>query len=296
VASELLAAGIHLLVEKPLSASLQEATELVALARRNGLVLQVGHVERFNPAWSATVPHVRGPKYLEATRIAGFKFRSTDIGVVHDLMIHDLDLVLSLVRSPVTQVDALGVALFGRREDIAQARLTFANGCVATLNASRASFVSARTMQVWSERCFAAIDFSTRTAELVRPTDAIFSHQFDCEQLTAAERHRLQDCWFEELFEREHLEPEPYDQLTAELEDFAASIREGRAPLVSGQQALEALEVADRVLKAIEQHGWDGQSPGRMGPWLQTPDSTLQGPHWLQRAKLPMPHERKEAG
>ncbi len=147
---ELLRRGIHVLMEKPLTPTAAEADELVALARRQRLVLQVGHVERFNPALAAASPHLRSPHYLEAVRASGFTFRSTDVGVVLDLMIHDLDVVLSLVRSELRRVDAMGISVLGGHEDVANARLEFANGCVAALSASRVSYEPVRHMQIWS--------------------------------------------------------------------------------------------------------------------------------------------------
>ena len=136
-------------------------------------MLQVGHVERFNPAFAAALPHLAAPQYVTAVRRSGFSFRSTDIGVVLDLMIHDIDLVLSLVRSPLRQVEALGLALFGRHEDVANARLAFENGCVAELSASRASRLPARTMDIWSSGLWRASISRPAPCRSVRPSDAI---------------------------------------------------------------------------------------------------------------------------
>ena len=132
--------GIHLLVEKPLAATTSEADELVRTAKQNRVLLQVGHVERFNPAFVSVLPHVERPKYIEAVRAGNFTFRSMDIGVVLDLMIHDIDLVLSTVRSPLRRIQAVGISVLGAHEDVANARLEFRCGCVATLSASRVSY------------------------------------------------------------------------------------------------------------------------------------------------------------
>ncbi|MEX0977936.1 MAG: Gfo/Idh/MocA family oxidoreductase, partial [Pirellulales bacterium] len=137
VALDFLRAGTPLLVEKPLAATVAEADELVETARRHGTVLQVGHIERFNPAFVAAAGRVGRPRYVDAVRAAPFTGRSTDIGVVHDLMIHDIDLVLSLVDAPLVRVEAVGLPILGQNEDVAQARLEFADGCVANLSASR---------------------------------------------------------------------------------------------------------------------------------------------------------------
>jgi len=139
IGMDLAGEGVHLLVEKPLCSRLAEAEELVERAEKQGVVLQVGHVERFNPAFAAAAPYLVEPKYIEAVRASGFTFRSTDVGVVLDLMIHDIDLVLSLVGSPVQRVEAMGVSVLGGHEDAANARIQFASGCVATLSASRVS-------------------------------------------------------------------------------------------------------------------------------------------------------------
>ena len=183
LAVDLLEAGTHLLVEKPICTTVAEADELVELARRRQLVLQVGHVERFNPALAAAAPHARNPKFIEAVRASGFTFRSMDVGVVLDLMIHDIDLVLSLVRSPLRSVDALGVSILGGHEDVAHARLEFQSGCVANLSASRVSYEPARKMQIWAPRAYANIDFGTRTTTLVRPSEALLRGEFHADRL-----------------------------------------------------------------------------------------------------------------
>ncbi|HJT31673.1 MAG TPA: Gfo/Idh/MocA family oxidoreductase [Pirellulales bacterium] len=295
VARELLAAGVHLLVEKPLATNTTEAAEMVAAARRSGVVLQVGHVERFNPAFLAAAPHLREPKYIEAVRRGGFSFRSTDIGVVLDLMVHDIDLVLSLVQSPVRRVDALGVALFGRHEDLVNARLTFANGCVATLSASRASHTAARTMHVWTRRGFTALDFAARTASMVRPSETILRHELDVEHLPPDEKSQLKDCLLTNHLPLEALAVPSADPLTAELTEFVAAVRTGRAPQVSGQQGLDAVAVSERILEQVEMHAWDGTPTGPVGPRPAAAPQILRGPHWNWKT-APAPIPRREAG
>lgn len=295
VARELLGAGIHLLVEKPLAANAVEAAEMVDAARSRGVVLQVGHVERFNPAFVAAAPYVREPKYIEAVRRSGFSFRSTDIGVVLDLMVHDIDLILSLVRSPVRQVDALGVALFGRHEDLVNARLTFANGCVATLSASRASHTAARTMQVWTRRGYTSMDLAARTATVVRPSEAIARHELDIERLSAAEKTHLKDHLLADHLPVESLAVPEGDPLTAELTDFVMAVRTGQSPRVSGKQGLEAIEVAELILEQVETHAWDGTPGGPIGPRPAAAPQIIRGPHWHWKT-APAPTHRREAG
>ena len=295
VAMELLAAGVHLLVEKPLASTAAQANDLVAAARAAGAVLQVGHVERFNPAMVAARPHLGPPKYIEAVRRSGFSFRSTDIGVVLDLMVHDIDLVLSLVRSPVREVSALGLSLFGQHEDVANARLVFENGCVAVLSASRASRAPARTMQVWSARALAHMDFNTRTAAIMRPSEAIARRAIDIEKLSGAEREALKDRLLADHLPVEELPTTPRDGITAELEDFAESIQLGRAPQVTGEAGRDAVDLAEQILAKIGGHQWDGIAAGPTGPHGLPPTQIIPGPHW-RRAGTPAPIERREAG
>jgi predicted dehydrogenase len=292
VALELLAEGVHLLVEKPIAPTHAEASDLVDAAREQRLVLQVGHVERFNPAWNTLLPHVREPKYIEAVRRGPFSFRSTDIGVVLDLMIHDLDLVLSLVQSRVQSVDALGVALFGKHEDIAQARLTFENGCVVNLSASRASHTPARTMHVWTPRTMASVDFTTRVCSIVRPSDQLLHRDLQLDDLAPEERATLKDRFMNEHLPVELLESAPADAITAELADFADSIRQGRQPRVSGQQGRDAVAVAEQILGSIARHSWDGVPGGLTGPLVTPQPSVIPAPHFLGRGAR-VPAERR---
>ncbi|HET6880800.1 MAG TPA: Gfo/Idh/MocA family oxidoreductase [Pirellulales bacterium] len=295
VARELLAAGIHLLVEKPLAASTSQAAELVELARRNGAVLQVGHVERFNPAFTAAQPYLREPKYIEAVRRSGFSFRSTDIGVVLDLMIHDIDLVLSLVASPLRRVDALGVALFGRHEDVVNARLTFENGCVAALSASRASHTAARTMHLWSCHGMTALDLAARTVDLVRPSAALTRGEIDVERMTPEEQQSLRQTLLDEHLPRHSLIVETTDPLTNELVDFVTAIRTGRAPCVTGQAGLDAITLAERILLQVQTHAWEGSPTGPVGPRIAATPEILRGPHWHLKPSE-APNELRRAG
>ena len=172
VAGAFLARGIATLVEKPMAGTLAEAEQLAALARASGAVLQVGHIERFNPALQALERLAVRPKYIDAERLSTFTFRSTDIGVVLDLMIHDLDLILAMIPAPVRSVAAVGVSVFGDHEDVANARIEFEDGSVANVTASRASYTAVRKMRIWGAEGYASLDFAARQATLVRPSDA----------------------------------------------------------------------------------------------------------------------------
>ena len=292
---ELLEAGVHLLVEKPLAPSTAEAGELVDAARRAGVVLQVGHVERFNPAMTAALAHVHDPKYIEAVRASGFTFRSTDVGVVLDLMIHDLDLVLSLVRSPVRQVDALGLSVLGGHEDVANARLTFESGCVATLSASRVSHTAVRRMQVWSPRAMADVDFATRSTAVVRPSETLLARRFQADALSADQIEHYKAHLLEEHLPREQFQGDAVDALQLELDDFVESIRTGRAPRVSGRQARDAVAVAEQILARISSHAWDETPDGPIGPHATPRPAVIPAPHWHLTPRT-APAERREAG
>lgn len=272
--------GKHVFVEKPLTTTTHEADAIVRRASQRRLALQVGHVERFNPAFLAAQPHLQQPKYIEATRRGGYTFRSTDIGVVLDLMIHDIDLALSLAQCAVTRVDALGVALFGELEDVAQARLEFENGCVANLNACRASHTAERTLRVWTPEGFASLDFQQRTANVVRPSDALRNRTLGLDRLSAAEKQSLRERLMTEHLPQETLPVHNADAITAELVDFAESIGTGRSPRVSGQAGRDAVSVAERVLDKIAQHAWNGVQQGPIGPLLQPTPNIIQPPHW----------------
>lgn len=292
---ECLGRGLHVLMEKPLAATAAEADDLVQAARRNRLVLQVGHVERFNPALEAAIGCARAPKYIQAVRASAFTFRSTDIGVVLDLMIHDLDIVLSLVRSEARRVDALGLSVLGGQEDVANARVEFACGCVASLSASRVSHEASRRMQVWSERGFAEIDFAARRTTLVRPSDTLLARRFDVDALTPAEIEHYRQHLLEEHLPREQVRSEAVDALALELADFVQSIRASRPPRVDGQQGRDAVALAERILEAIQNHAWDNTLGGPVGPLVAPRRSILPGPHWQIAPSRPAV-ARKEAG
>jgi predicted dehydrogenase len=264
---ELLSSGIPLFVEKPLTNHTAAADELVNLARKQGLVLQVGHVERFNPALEWVASEVRDPKYIEATRASGYTFRSTDIGVVLDMMIHDLDIVLALAKSTVTGVQALGISVLGTHEDMATARLTFASGLVAQLTASRVSFKQERKMNIFTSRASASIDFATQEASIIKPREDVLRRRFQVDQLTAEERTHLKAHLFDELLVRSEFEPVKVNAIEQEQRDFVAAIRTGKLPRVDGLAGRDAVAVANMIVEGIQNHAWDGSSAGRQGPF-----------------------------
>jgi predicted dehydrogenase len=251
IARDFLDAGVSLLVEKPLCVNWADADDLVAIARRRNVVLQVGHVERFNPAFQAAAADIRNPKYIEAVRTSPFTFRSTDVGVVLDVMIHDIDLVLSIVKSPLRRVDAIGASVVGGHEDVANARLEFQSGCVASLSASRVSYETIRRMHVWSAEEFVAIDFAARSATTVRPSETLLQRQFHVDALTPEQLDYHRQHFAEEHLPRRQATFDAVDALALEIDDFIESIRTPRQPRVSGEAGREALAVAERILAEI---------------------------------------------
>ena len=226
VASELLKHGKHALVEKPIADNAADATELARMAAERQLVLQVGHVERFNPVLSALEQRLTHPRFIEAHRLSPYPNRSTDIGVVLDLMIHDLEIILHLVRSPVQTIDAVGVPVLSRGEDIANARIRFENGCVANITSSRISPERMRKIRVFQEDAYLSLDYQSQSGEIYRRTP------------TGIERDQVE-------IERE----EPLKQQLASFIECAAT---GRAPKVSGFEATAALELAVEITRRID--------------------------------------------
>lgn len=266
IGSQLLMAGVHCLIEKPLAPSEQEASDLVELAKLGKRVLQVGHVERFNPALEAAGDAVKNPKFITATRTSGYTFRSTDIGAVLDIMIHDIDLVLGMVQAPVRDVQAMGMSVMGDHEDMATALLTFGNGCVAQLTASRVSYAMQRTMQVFTETGFVGLDFTTREATTVQPREDLLGRRFSIADLSPAQRETMRAGLFDELLVKKTEEAPAVNAIELELAEFGDAIQTGATPRVSGEVGRDAVAVAEQVLKAIDQHAWDFSPEGRRGP------------------------------
>jgi len=279
VAAEFLRRGIPVLVEKPLAADLTQAAELVELAQRQAVVLQVGHIERFNPAFEELTRRSFRPRFISCERVGPFTGRSTDIGAVLDLMIHDLDLLLALVRSPVREVAALGLSVLGGHEDVVQARVVFANGCVANLNVSRVSAAPARRMQVWAAEGFACVDFARKHLTLVQPSEELRRRRLDPRRLDAAGLAGLRADLYTRYLQTQELDCQGGDQLTRELEDFVHCVQTGERPRAAGADGLEALALATRVLASLHAHTWDGVSDGPTGPLqLPAPLNTLFPP------------------
>ena len=231
LAAQALRAGKHVLVEKPIAATLAQADELGGLARQHGLVLQVGHLERFSAAYQAMAGRIGAPLYIEATRIAPFKPRGTDVSVILDLMIHDLDLVLALVDSEIESVDAVGAPVASPHEDIANARLRFRNGAVATITASRISPRTERRMRIFAQNSYMAADFSARTLTVINHTEGELPPGQT--PVPGVPGFGIADVSWED-----------HDSLAAEHAAFAASVLDGAPVLVDAAVGRRALAAA----------------------------------------------------
>lgn len=258
IALDCIERGIHVLVEKPIASTTLEGEELVATARRRGVVLQVGHVERFNPAWKPLAGEIGRPRFIESLRCGPYTFRSTDVSVVLDLMVHDVDLVLSLVSSPVERIDAIGHAVIGPHEDLANARLQFADGTVANLSASRVSYEAERWIRVFSTSGFASIDFNKRTSTLVNVSPRLSEPGFDAAALPPEAKNLFKERLFADVLPMRRLPTVDGNAIAEELLDFAASIREGRDPRVTGEQGLAALAVCETINDQIARQNAGG--------------------------------------
>jgi predicted dehydrogenase len=232
IAADFLRNGAHVLVEKPISETVAQAQELIELAAQHGRMLQVGHLERFNAAILAAEPLLLNPRFLECHRLAPFRERGTDVNVVLDLMIHDIDIIQSIVKSPIVSIDAVGTPVFSDEIDIANARLRFANGCVANATASRVSLKTERKLRVFQDDAYLSMDLQQKILTVIRkrppggPPAPL--------PVTIEEQNLDQG-----------------DALKAEIESFLQCLRSGSAPVVSGADGLLALETASRITDQI---------------------------------------------
>ena len=247
------------LVEKPLASTLPEARRLLELARKNNCTLQVGYSERFNPVVQAMRDLNIIPRYMESQRISPFTFRSTDVGVVLDMMIHDIDIMLSLAQSTVRDIQAVGVNVLGTHEDIANVRLTFENGCVANLTASRLALKTERKVRVFNEDAYLSLDFLQKTGVMIRKAANIDMVKMVRRRLEQNKELELKDLDWTDLVRIETLEIDDREPLQLEQEAFVRAAADGKPPQVSAQDAVAAMELADRIVHAIQQHQWEGK-------------------------------------
>jgi len=232
IASDFLESGAHVLVEKPITASVEEARRLIEIAARHGKILQVGHLERFNPGILALDRVLGVPRFVESHRLAPFKQRGTDVNVVLDLMIHDIDIIQNIVHAPIASVDAIGTSVFSGGLDIANARIRFANGCVANTTASRVSLKTERKLRIFQDDAYLSLDLQQKILTVVRKGDA--PPEGELPQV------RIDEQSFEQG-----------DALKTEIEAFLECVKQGKSPLVSGEDGLRALETAIRITEQV---------------------------------------------
>jgi len=252
VAARLLAAGVDLLIEKPLAASLADADLILELARKHGRIVQVGHLERFNPAVSAARQHLHKPMFFEAHRLSIFTPRSLDVDVVLDLMIHDLDIVLSLVASPVREVRAVGLPVLSRKVDIANVRVEFENGCIANFTASRVSTERVRKLRFFQPHQYLSLDFARQDLLMIDVTAAA---GMDPAMLAAlAEKAQQAGAHPSAGLSLKKVTVEQGEPLRLEIESFLQAVRERTRPVVSGEDGRAALALALEINDAIAVH------------------------------------------
>lgn len=248
IAKKALENGKHVFVEKPITARIDEGEEIVELAKKNGLNMQVGHIERFNPALLSLEKFPLEPTFIQSDRLSQFNLRGTDVAVVHDLMIHDIDIILSLVKSDVKQVNASGVAVVTDNIDIANARIEFVNGTVANVTASRISQKKMRKMRMFQKDAYITLDFTTGVSEIFRllqPGDPASENLMAFGEIGVGEKKKLL------VYEQPELKE--VNALKYELQLFVNSILEKKEPMVTGADGLKALKVAEEIITKINE-------------------------------------------
>ncbi len=250
LALDILGCGKNLLIEKPITETVGQAEELVSLAKSNNLILQVGHIERFNPAFKAIQNLGLEPKFIESHRLAQFDPRGTDVAVILDLMIHDLDLILSLVPSEVKRIDAAGVSVISDREDIANARLTFENGCVANITSSRISARPLRKMRLFQKNSYISLDFLQRSVEIYKLVDADLASIQD--EKSVVGNIPSGEVGKTIIYEKPEIRSE--DMLCSEIKSFLSAVKNKTRPAVSAEDGKRALKVALEIMNKAREH------------------------------------------
>ena len=256
VARPFIEAGVAVLIEKPLAPDSETARLLHRLAREHGTLLQVGHTERFNPVVRSLTRMGVRPKFIETHRISPFTFRSADVGVVMDMMIHDIDIVLSLVGGKPIAVEAVGVRVLARYEDVANAWVTFDDGCVANLTASRLALKTERKIRVFSEQAYLSMDYQKKNGIAIKK-DANLDLLKLARDHDAKDLSQLAGLDFGSLVKVEALQVDDVEPLRAELQSFIRALRTGEKPEVSGEDGLAAVELAERIVAAVKKHQWE---------------------------------------
>jgi len=256
VCEPFLARGAAVLVEKPIAPDSATARQLLDLAWQNNALLQVGHSERFNPVVRAMSRMGVEPRFIETHRISPFTFRSADIGVVMDMMIHDIDIILSMVKSRPSRVEAVGVKVLAGHEDVANAWVTFANGCVVNLTASRLALKTERKIRVFSEQAYLSLDYQKKSGIAIKK-DANLDLLKLAQERDATDLSQLAGVDFGSMVNVEPLVVDDGEPLRSQLESFVKALAEGGQPEVSGEDGLAAVELAERIVAAIKQQQWE---------------------------------------
>jgi predicted dehydrogenase len=252
VAEPLMTAGVSCLIEKPLAQDVASARRIVRLVRETGVTAQVGHIERFNPAIRAMGRLGIKPRFIEVTRISPLTFRSIDVGVVLDMMIHDIDIVLRLADCEVAKIDATGVSVVGDVEDICNARLTFVNGCVANVTASRLAMKTERRLRVFSADAYVSIDYQKRYGIVARRSENLDAIRTAVAKIRSGEISDLSQLKYDEIVQIEELQIDDIEPLRAELESFIGAVKNKTTPEVTVEHGLAAVELATRIVESIQ--------------------------------------------
>ena len=231
ISKNLLLEGVNVLIEKPITESVEEADELIKIAKEKNLIIQVGHLERFNPAVLSITKFIKKPKFIEAHRLSKYKGRSMDVCVILDLMIHDIDFVLSVVKSKIKSISASGARVVSNHIDIANARLSFENGCVANITASRVSMKDERKMRIFQKNQYTAIDFVNKSSKLIKKKEGLDISDIEVQNFSSREKET--------------------DALKDEIASFLDSIKQNKTPVITGENGRDALDVALEVKNKI---------------------------------------------
>jgi predicted dehydrogenase len=249
--------NIAVLIEKPLAASVKEGKKIVALARKTNSVVAVGHSERCNPVVQAMKRLNIEPKFIEANRISPYPFRSTDVGVVLDVMIHDIDIILSLAVSRVKKVDAVGVSVIDEKEDICNARIVFENGCIANITASRLALKTERKVRVFSRQAYLSVDYLKKSGIVIKPGPNINIVKWIKEHKDAGDFDLTTVNW-PDLLHIEQLQVDDKEPVRLQQEAFLRAVADRAfAPEVSAEEGLAVLECAEKILASVKKHRWD---------------------------------------
>ncbi|RME84024.1 MAG: gfo/Idh/MocA family oxidoreductase [Planctomycetota bacterium] len=255
IAKYFLERDVHVMIEKPMTTNAQEARELVEIAQKRNLKIQVGHIERFNPALQGLLKYIENPRFIQAHRLSPYSFRSTDVSVIHDLMIHDIDIVLELAKSEVEEVEALGLPVLSSQEDLANVRLKFANGCIADITANRVGLKKMRQIRLFQKNAYLTLDYMTKRGRIFQLSPDFHPSKIkDISPPTNMEE--INALVFGEFILMEELAWEGEEPLKAELQSFVEAILQDKEPKVPGQAGLRAIEIVEAIFESIQKNLW----------------------------------------